>query len=290
MEDSTKEILRGAILSIYIGFIAILIILGLFLFKAVETDIFLEKSQFYFGIGAIILFAIISGITTISVLVKQGKLRGDFWLIFNLFIHDPEEDSVFSGTPVTKYLTLSNIIHFSIIFGLMVSLFSTVTGTFFVSVPSTEFQVTETGKLILGTEPASSIETVIMIFVLGLLIGLSRFLIKKYDLPESFKYISFVFIPIFTALFWVAMHFARYGSVETNLLASGFFGFSGASLSLLTGSVIPWYIWHVLNNLFGKAIEIFSNEVVLPIIIVSLVIYISSLVLYKLIIKKGVGN
>lgn len=290
MEDSIKEILRGAILSVYLGLVAILIILGLFFFKAIETDLFLQKSQFYFGIGGVILIALIGGITTISVLVKMGKLKSDFWLIFNLFIHDPEEDSIFAGTPIVKYLKLSNIIHFSIIFGLSIALFSTITQTFFVSLPSTEFQVTETGKVILGTEPASSIETIILIFYLGLTFGLLRYLIKKYDLPDSFRYISFIFIPILGALFWVAMHFARYGAEQTNLLASAFFGFAGSLLSIITGSIIPWYVWHFFNNMFGKISEIFSNEVALPIIIFLLITYVSILIIYKLVKRKGVPS
>jgi len=80
---------------------------------------------------------------------------------------------------------------------------------------------------------------------------------------------------------WVAIHSARYGSAQTSLLAVALFGFIGASLTFLSGSIIPWYILHVFNNFFIKAVEIFSSQKVIAALVIVLIIYTTLVILLK---------
>jgi len=281
IKEHWKEVIRGASLLSWFGVVASMVVLGLFLFKAVEQDIYLQKSMFYYAFGAFLGLCII-GFTIISALVKAGILKRDFWLIFDLFIFDPKEDSILGDTKFVKYLTFSNVFHVAMIFGLFMASISAFTQTSFTGLPGTEYQVTETGKLILGTEPATFSEELWMVFIIGLLIGLTKFLIKKYDLPPSFKILSYTFmIPIIGMLFWVAIHIARYGAEETSLLATMLFGFVGNLFSMFAGTILVRYIWHFFGNLFGKAGQIFSNEAVFPVILVILILYATIFIVYK---------
>lgn len=282
MKDSVKETLRGALLALWVGVIGFVVVMGLYFFRAAETEEFITKSMFYFGFGALFTIAVVSGIAVITSLIKAGKISYEKYGWINLFIHDPEEDSILAKTHLAKYLTFWNIFHFSIIFGLALSLYSTLTGTFFVALPSTEFQVTATGKLILATEPAALMETIMMIFVIGFLYGIGKWSIYKYKLADEFRYLLIIFVPIFSAMIWVAIHYIRYGAEETNLLATGFFGLGGALISLLTGSIVTFYFWHIFNNLGQKAIELFSNELVLPIVIFALFVYVGIFIFWKI--------
>jgi len=196
--------------------------LGLFLFKGAESAFFYQKSTFYYTL----LSAALIGLAALITVSKKNNVK--------VFIFNPE-NSLFPS--LSKILTFSNIFHFSIIFGLSLALISTVTQTFFVSLPSIEFQVTETGTLILSTEPAATAETFFMLFIYSSIFTVMSIFLKKKNIT-GYLFLSHVISIGFSTIFWIALHYARYGSTETALGSTFFFGFASSFLVALTGSVM----------------------------------------------------
>ena len=144
-------------------------LLALSLFRGFENQSFFTKNIFYYGIGGISAVAVLA----IGILA----IKYDWW---KLFFHAPEE-SLLKDTPIRKSLTIWNMIHTGVIFGLLMSLVSTVTQTFFIFLPLTEFQVSNTGKLILGTEPPATMETLFIIVILSIIYSLFLRYIKNFS-------------------------------------------------------------------------------------------------------------
>lgn len=250
-------------------------LLGLLLFGGIENTQFFEKSIFYYsGLG-------ISLITLLSLYFYDSQHK---W--FKIFLFNPKEMSLFKDTLFIKYLTFGNVVHFSILFSLLMALYSTTSQTFFTGKPA-EMQVTETSKLILATEPAAISETLIAIVPLSMLFSYVLYFLHKRKITFGSFYFASLLTLLAGTMIWTAIHIARYGSQETTLLATLIFGALGTFLTLLAGSLIPWYIWHFFNNLFNKANELFSSETTVAWIIVIIIVYIVLLVLYKVIRNKS---
>lgn len=265
----------SALLVLFSFFSGLLLpIFGLFLFKAVEQQNLFEKSIFYFTILSISL------ITIIAISILSYKLK---WL--KLLVYAPEESALYD-TPAKKYLTFANYVHFGIIFGLLMALFSVITQTFFFSLPNTEFQVTETGKLILSWEPAVTSETIFLVVLLSLVYSNLRRFTDKRNFGQSGKYITYFITIIASTLLWTAIHFARYGSQESGLFATILFGAASGVYIILTGSGIGIYFWHTFGNLFLKAQELFASDSVKLTIVALLLIYIITLIIVKVIKRR----
>lgn len=261
-----KPIFKAAVTAV-LAFITMGLIpyLGLFAFNAFETE--LAKATLYYGLGGIALICVLA----LAVLSVKFK-----WAIAYLF--EPSL-SLFGDTPFEKYITVRRVIHFGILLGLILSYVSIITQTSFVALPSIEQQVTATGQIILSAEPAASSETLVMVAVISLLVGLSVWFIDKYDLPEITLKLFLFLICVLNAGIWTAFHLARYGASETNLGGTAFFGFFGSLMTVLSGSPLPWYIWHVFLNIFVKMKEIFSSELAQNVILGIIIFYVIALVI-----------
>lgn len=268
--------------------VVVVVILGLFLFRGIESGEFFQKSIFYFTLLSISIIGLLS-LGFIQYFVQIGILSYEKWGWANVYIFNPKE-SIFGETPLRKYLTLTNIFHFSIIFATIVALYGTVTQTSFVGLPATEFQVSETGQIILSAEPASISETLFIGLILSLFYGLGLWFIQKNKLPKSTRYLLYLVIPLLVMVVWVAMHTARYGTQQTALSAVAAFGYIGAVITFLTGSIITFAITHDFNNIFLKASKLFSSQSVIATILTFLGIYIIFIVLTKLIGRRKNGQ
>lgn len=273
MTEQPSNLKQAALLTIFSAFSGLFLpLLGLFLFKAVENATFFDKAQFYYAVLAT------SGVAIIALGILDRKEN------ISLFIFSFKESYLYQNG-VTFFSKWSNVVHFSIILGLSLALFSVTTQTFFINLPSTEFQVTETGMLILATEPASTAETFFIgVFILSIIYTLLKRYLKKYQFYN--KIILDLVTVISVGLIWVAIHYARYSTQETNLVATFFFGMLGAGMTVLTGSVLPWYSWHFFGNLFLKGTEMFSSQSVTIVISISLAIYIAVLFVLNFTKKK----
>jgi len=275
-----RPLFKTALVIIISFFMAGLIpFFGLFLFGGVESE--LLKSTMYYAIGALSLLALLA-MGIINKMVNDGQISEEKWGWVNVLIFEPAS-SMFADTPLEKYLTFSNIMHFSIIFALSMALIGTLTQTFFVALPAAEFQITETGQLILATEPAASTETLLMTVIMSLTIGIIDWFIKRKGLPTLTRIVFMIIGSFINMGVWVGLHFVRYGVQETSLIGTGLFGFLGSLISFMTGSPLTWYIWHFFNNLFLKAKNIFGSDTVVIVMIVIILVYTAYVVMSKVV-------
>lgn len=287
MEDKKHSILEGTITVIYGFLVMFLTTMGLFFFRGIEEAELFEKATFYWTFLAISLITILS-LAIMEYLVSTGFLSKDKFGWAKLYIWETDE-SILGSIGLEKFITVKRVIHFSIILALLFGLLGTLTQTFFVSLPPYELQVSETGQLILNTEPAALSETLTFVVLLSFIYGLGRWWFEKlkiYNVGSMF--VLHLISVILMTVFWVAVHSARYGST-TAIGFTAIFGFFGSFLTVLFGTPIPWYFWHVGNNVFLKANEIFVRSNVQIFIISLLVLYIGGLIgfsIYKFIKNK----
>ena len=287
LTEKKSILLDGLLFSIYVFVILFITILGLFLFKGAEKIDLFEKANFYYTVAGFSLLAIFA-LMTLEYLVAIRFFSYKTFGWAKVFIHNVDEGFLYRLAPIRKYLTLGNIIHISIIFSLIAGFYSVTTNTFFTSLPSTEFQVTKTGQMILAAEPAASSETLLVITALSLIIGFSLWLIRRSKLPSATEQLLYFLVPIISMFIWIGIHYFRYGGTETSLFAVAIFGLLGGALTIAFGSVIPWYIWHLFNNIFLKAKELFASETLIIFIVIFIIVYLMAVFGWKYYSRKKV--
>ena len=181
----------------------------------------------------------------------------------DIILHN--DNSLISKIPGLKFLAKpSNLIMFSILIFSVLGLIGVFSNTFFAQIPQVEQQVTETGKVLLSIEPAASSENMFFFFLISLILSFVNFYTFKYKWEIGVNYLFRLFlIPLIIGLLWMGLHSVRYGSSDLALLGVFTFGFFGALLTLLFESLIVWWTWHILNNLFFKINEFQSDDLVL---------------------------
>lgn len=263
MQDGFKSELKELMWVTILSFIMVVAvpITALFLFGGAESKEAIEKSSFYWGIGGFSLIYCVV-MTFIQFALKKKHFIG------NVVLNDPELSGILTNKQGKPYISLKNLIFIAILLFTLISFFATLTNTFFVSIPAEEFQVTETGNVLLSTEPASFVETLLFIPIISFFLTFSyvKFFLKK---NKTMHYLMvFLIIPIIVGLGWIALHFYRYGSSEAGLLAVFLFGFFGAMLTNITGTPLLWWIWHFFNNAYQKMNLILPENTILIITIV----------------------
>ena len=195
-------------------------------------------------------------------------------------LHDPEQDGLlynaFEGmglsgkrNPMRWSLSIfRNFIIAILIFG-TIGLFQAINAFQFVGTPTLGVlsqQITPISEVIFISEPAATTETLSIIFFFCLFLGEFAWLISKFRLSEGVsKTIYFTIASLLTLLigfFWAfGFHRIVYGNDEAALFATFIFGTVGALLTILTGTIIYFYVWHFMNNAFVKMAELFiGNE------------------------------
>ena len=253
--------------------------LALTLFGGLESQEFLLKNITYYGLGVLGLI----GFTWLYIRYITKRSDADFGYAI---IHNPKESIIYKEiSPTQKTLSIlrfRNILISGLIIFSVLGFFSVLTNTFFWQIPPIEQQFTETGKLIGATEPASTSETIIDLFLLCLLLSTSKWLQHKFKASDVFYYVSLIPIAVILGLWRVAYHSFRYGGSEASLLAVFLPAFAMTFVIVILGSVLWYFIWHDLNNLILGAKELFAKEAVVTVMIVAisivLVIYISSII------------
>jgi hypothetical protein len=239
---------------------------ALFVEEGLTTQEFLDKSMFYFIMALVSMFMIVT--------FKMGKAKfGDrFPLTAKAMIHDPEQGFLGKSKYARWISKPWNLFIICVLLFFTVSLIGAQTNTFFAQTPA-EFQVTNTGKTILSVYPGSPAETDFFVVILILLLGVTFWLFKRNKWKMNFfAPVSLFVIPFIMGGLWMAFHMLRYGDSELNLFSTFLFGAGGSFFTVLTGSIIPWRIWHDANNFFFKLNELMSNEAVLVIAISTLIL------------------
>lgn len=138
-------------------------------------------------------------------------------------------------------------------------------------------QVTLTTEVIFNAIVPSLGENMLVLFIFMLLMGINAFLVQKTNLSKVNKLWTFYavgfFICILTGLLFGGLHTIIYGNEDVKFLATIVLGTLGSIFTLLFGTFIVWFIWHIMNNLFVTLREIIViKEDVIIITIISIVI------------------
>lgn len=287
LSDDTEAIENAIIMLMFVFTGVFLPAISLFFFGGIEYNEFFNKVSFYYSFGAVPFAALVS-LGMLQILVKGGVLSFDMvgWAR-NLF-HDPEISLIrqIAGPGVEKVLTLSNIFNFSIIIFSILGIVTTIANSFFVAAPSaTEFQVTETGDLLLSAEPAATSETLTFAIVLALGYGLGYWAYETKRIGIFGYVLSIVATITVNVIGWIVLHTARYSNNEIAIVSVAVFAFLGAFFTILTGSIIPWYIAHFMNNLFLRAKQILNSDSVILAVVIFIILYILLIVYFKFIKK-----
>ena len=236
-------------------------VLALFLFGGAESSDFIEKSSFYWGFGGFAMIYILI-MTFIQIMLKKKHFIG------NVVLNDPEYSGILTNKQGKPYIKLKNLVFIAILLFSVLGFFATVKNEFFlVGIPAPELQVTETGNVLLSTEPASFVETILFVPLISLLLTFSY--VKFFLKNKSYLHYLMIFliIPIISGLGWLAIHSFRYAGSESSLVAVFLFGFFGSLLTCITGTPLLWWIWHFFNNAFQKMNSILSEQTILIIFI-----------------------
>jgi len=157
-------------------------------------------------------------------------------------------------------------------------LVSGIFGTFFTAFP--EMQVKEATDIFFSGEPVTLAENGMILFTFGLGFGLSLLLSKWGKDKATFVSLMIINVIINTLLFmW--WHSYRYPEF-TDLWAVGIFAFFGLMITWATGSIIPFAVFHISDNVFNKIATSFGN---FDFILVAVLIVVISWILVILISK-----
>tara|TARA_Y100000310_G_scaffold345639_1_gene467611 strand:+ start:5984 stop:6976 length:993 start_codon:yes stop_codon:yes gene_type:complete len=220
------------------------------------------------------------------------------------FIHAPEQGMLYWLSEISGFSGKRNFMNWSrnILRLLAVSIiFFGLYGIIQVSFPASQVtaipeiaiqQVTKTMEVYFAIEPPAWTETATMLFVFMLLMGLNAYVTARFQLGKTFYYlVGLIFIAPLIGLFWMGFHSIVYGASQTGLIQTFIFGWFGSTLTLLFGSFFLWYIFHFMNNLFAKLVQIIpSNADIIFIAIISLIVFTGFYIGIEVLLSKAKGN
>jgi hypothetical protein len=274
--DKKKE-LAGILIGVFIAVImaGLLPVTAGYVLHAFENIENQAKFQMYIGI----LFVGVLLVTSTNVL--EWLYPKKWWAI----VHDPDK-SIVGKYGVIKHAI--KLIALSLIIFSIVGFVSAISNTFFSQTPQlfgVNQQISEVSTLFFGAEPAATSETWLFLGIICLVMSLLRIFIFKDNMDKKWvKVLVLLVLPflIFGPL-WMGYHSIVYGGNEINLLKTYTFGAFGSFLTLLTCSIIPWWAWHVTNNLAFQANLMFSDQRVIlyGVILLIVILTVSLLILFK---------
>jgi len=142
-------------------------------------------------------------------------------------------------------------------------------------------QTTPTGKLLFGFYNAPAENVFLYIILFTAISFWLYFATHKLGLPFKVALgIAIIPIALFAAFIWREIHFLVSGSSEIRSFSNVLFGFNGAFLTILTGSVIPFEVYHITNNLFITSRTIFGSEITIVIFAALMILSIAGTAIY----------
>ena len=120
-------------------------------------------------------------------------------------------------------------------------------------------------------------------FISLLIVFLGILARKKKFSYGTYSALLFVIVVFGTALFGIGNHLLRYRSSEIALITVGFFWGLGGLLTVATGSFVPFWIMHIMNNLFYDMSRLFTTEQIFIYTVIGLAILIGT---YSIIYNK----
>jgi hypothetical protein len=136
-----------------------------------------------------------------------------------------------------------------------------------------EQQITTISEVSFGALIPAITENGSLLFIFMFLMGISAYVSSKSKWGKTGFFIFGFFICILMGIIWMGFHLIVYGNSDANLFSTFLFGFLGSLITLLTGTWIPWTIWHIMNNAFLILRKMISlKEDIYAITIISLIL------------------
>ncbi len=219
----------------------------------------------YLLAGAIIAFLAV----LIEIIIKKGDNRYGNTVFFN----SPGE-----SPSLNFFSNFSNfqLAYISVLFFAGIGLFLPLIGqTSFTGVGDLGQQFTEAAGILYSAILIPISENLGVGAVAIAVIVLLRFIARRRDWSEgTFNSLAILSTIVLWLALGVANHLLRYSNNQMSLLiVAGFWLFSGV-ITVITGSFIPAWIFHIMNNLFYALDVIFSNDVaVITFIVLFIVLF-----------------
>ena len=279
-ENLKKDVTVSAI---YILFTLLMVVGGFYTLTALGglTEE-IDRTRFWFFSAMFLVFDV--AIITFKI-GKNTFLKSTSWAKHIYFpIHDPEY-GIFKGI---KFLAnpfnvlILSVLLFTIL-GFVGSVFPQSSEYLFpLAAGQVSQQTTPEGKLFFGFFNAVP-ENTFLYIILFTFVTLLSFILRRFNIPYQAILIIVIIIGAPLASYaWGAIHTGVSGSDEVRGFGHLLFGFNGGLLTLTTGSIIPFDVYHIINNIFYRAREVYGSEVtifvfialiILEIILVSLYFY-----------------
>lgn len=239
-EDGRKSFLKLALIFLWILIAGVVLPkLGLTIGGGGTLSSYISFVGLFYGF----LFAGGAGI----VLWYVGKKWfGYDWM--GALIYEPEE----SIAPNFKWfknpilLILSSIIILSIISYIYIGF----GGQGLTQLPPRPLSITGFGSFSLAVEPASTAESLLLIFLTGIGVYLWRYYCKKNNLREEWIWVGILILCILGGLLFSAEHKYNplYAGQEEAFVGAFLFGFLSLFLSFICGTLIIGILWHEISN------------------------------------------
>ena len=255
----------------------ILILPLLALFAGGDTSQYLIQTITYLAIGAVSLLMIY--------IMKNEEIRTKGRSYVTTYIYDPEKGVLQKLFPKLSFGLFVSVL---VIVFTIAGFYSVYANTFFFSPPTYKFQISPAGDVFLQAEPAAMSESLLFLLILSIAVSAIKYFAGQQRLGRGVvPVLIYLVAPIITTAFVFAYHLARYGADEKGLFFVLLLGFIGSLMTLLSGSFIPWYLWHFSNNLFIGLNKYMSNEALPAIAFIVLLLEVLLLVVVPIYLRLG---
>jgi hypothetical protein len=285
MADSNSSDFKQDITSagFYVMYIVALLLMGYYSFtagKGAEEQInFVKLTVYSIPLIAYALFVIT---------IKIGRKWSQTLQKIYVFVHDPEYGALNSIKLFRNpfQLLIFSLVLFSILglIGATVKVGQNQSGienAIFPLVPgSFQQQVTPTAKLTFSLFGAPA-ENAILYVLLAFIVTIEMIIAHKNGWDKKLTYLVAI-LPnaIVAGTLWLVLHNLISGGNEVGGIAYWLFGFNGAWITLLTGSIISFDTYHIFNNLFKAIKAYFGSELLIFVFIAIISIVIIGGIIY----------
>lgn len=278
-QSMKKKILREFMLLMFVCFIAFLLsqTIGL-AFSGFESAHVLQQFSFYV-VGIVGAFIIAIGVVLQIIITKRDNIYGSS----TLFNSPGETPSI----PIPFFKRTFLLFLFFLIFFLIL-------GVFFLRTQQTAFtgfiipleqQFTPTQSILFTATLIPGSENLMFAALLLIAFLVISFYARKYNWDKGvFIIITWFSLTILGTIYGIANHLLRYSGSDIDIFRVAGFWFLGSILTLSTGSFIPFWVAHIVNNLIFDLKEYLSSDII-TIWVIGIIILLSVLFLY-LVFKK----
>lgn len=110
-------------------------------------------------------------------------------------------------------------------------------------------QVTLGAEIGFGALVPAFAENGLLIFFMQLFLGILAYILAKFDNKNKWYYFGLSFLVMFLLAFmWGGFHQIVYGNSDASFWGAVLFGGMGVLFTLLTGSIIFFFVFHIANN------------------------------------------